>query len=841
VTHRSPPPTADRLPPRRRAPGHPVRPIEESLTRLTQLATEVLEAPIALLSLQDSDGDHFLAQTGLSPSLELFETERLVEALSCSDAVLETSTAEATASAEEGERILEAIGVRACTAATAESAEKDVHGRLVVADRKPRDWPDSQKKILHEIVVIAADQVERQLAADESAAGALDIQDRTDRVLAQAPLFRALAEQSLVGIVVVGEDGFEYVNPTMARMFGYSPAEMVGTLPVQEIVAEEDRALVAENLRKRLQGEVQSIRYRFKGRRRDGTRIAVEVHGSRSDLDGKPVVIGTVLDITAQAEAETALRAAEERYRLVVRATKSAVLDWNIATGDLTWDADAAQLLRYPAKGLGRSVEWWYERIHADDRSEVISDLHVHLYGSADSCSFVYRFQRGDGGHLTIHHSCWVLRNEAGDPQRVVGMMTDVTHKAHAEEAHRFLAKASFVLDGSLEESVILPRIARLPVPWLADYCLVDLLDRSALRRVAAAHVDAGMEPTLLRRQSHPLDADPERHPVVGVVRNQQSVLVSDVTPAVLRRISHDADHLKALQKMGLRSYMIVPLRAHGETLGAITLAATDPTRRYTPADLVVAEDFAQRAAMAIAHGKLYREAREASRAREEVLGVVSHDLRNPLNTIQLCTDLLLDLADDRRSTNVQTLEIIGRAARQMNLMINDLLDITSLETGHFSIERASQEISFLLDEALTVLRPIAEQKGITLKGEVAPNVPPVELDSKQILRVLSNVVGNAIKFSFENGTVVIRVQSEEEKVRFVISDSGPGIEADELPHVFDRYWQARQGDRRGVGLGLAIAKGIVEAHGGSIEAKSEVGSGATFTFTLPQRDPAAS
>jgi signal transduction histidine kinase len=237
---------------------------------------------------------------------------------------------------------------------------------------------------------------------------------------------------------------------------------------------------------------------------------------------------------------------------------------------------------------------------------------------------------------------------------------------------------------------------------------------------------------------------------------------------------------------------------------------------------------------VAISHAKLYRHAQEASRAREEVLGVVSHDLRNPLHTIQLSTHLLLDTADERRTANVQALEIIMRASQQMAVMIEDLLDISSIDSGRFSVDRTYHDIRALVDEAMTILQPLAEQKEISLQCEVETELPPLQVDSPKILRVLSNLVGNAIKFSFDKGTVMLKIEKKGERVRFSVADSGPGIPEEQLAHVFERFWQGQSGDRRGVGLGLAIAKGIIEAHGGRIQVESQVGEGTTFSFDLP-------
>jgi signal transduction histidine kinase len=284
---------------------------------------------------------------------------------------------------------------------------------------------------------------------------------------------------------------------------------------------------------------------------------------------------------------------------------------------------------------------------------------------------------------------------------------------------------------------------------------------------------------------------------------------------------------------------MVVPLTAHEHVLGAITLAYADPdaARRYRPVDVVVAEDLARRAANAIEHARLYREVRRAVEERDEVLGFVSHDLRNPLHTVSLAASLLLDTEEVRRSANRKWLETIKLATEQMNGLIEDLFQAAQMGAGVFALDPANSTVDRVLADVRDLLEPLAGAAGVRLECEEDEGLPPIWVDFDQVLRVLSNLVGNAVKFTPEGGTVTLRVAGEGDPVRmvrFTVSDTGPGLDAAELGSVFDRYWQGRRGDRRGAGMGLAIAKGIVEAHGGSIRAGNAAGGGAEFSFTLP-------
>jgi PAS domain S-box-containing protein len=533
------------------------------------------------------------------------------------------------------------------------------------------------------------------------------------------------------------------------------------------------------------------------------------------------------------------VRRSEERYRLVTRATHDVIRDWDLATGGLVWGEDAHRVLRYTVEELGSSIAWWHDRIHPDDRERVIRGIQTAITGVDELWSDEYRILRGDGSCGTVLDRAAIVRDERGRAVRVVGSMADITERARAEAAQRFLAEASTLLDSSLDDRTTLARLAHLAIPTLGDYCLIDMVgDDEMIHRVAAAHRHPEKEEILYRNEQHPLDVDPERHPVVRVVRTGEPVLVPTVDEPVLQLIAHDDEHRAALQEVGLHSFMIVPLMARGRRLGAITLAA-DASREYSPADLVVAEDLARRAALAIDNALLFKEAQEAISVRDDVVGVVSHDLRNPLNTIQLTASLLLNACDDRRSENVKWLEIIQRSAQQMNAMIGDLLDLSSLEAGLFSLSQQDHDLAAVIEEACATLEPLAQAKPLRLECQLDDAISTVWIDANQILRVISNLVGNAIKFTPEGGRILIRAEPTADAVCISVADTGPGIPPEQLAHVFDRYWQARQGDRRGTGLGLAIARGIVEAHGGRIWAESEPGRGATVCFTVPRVRPA--
>jgi signal transduction histidine kinase len=230
---------------------------------------------------------------------------------------------------------------------------------------------------------------------------------------------------------------------------------------------------------------------------------------------------------------------------------------------------------------------------------------------------------------------------------------------------------------------------------------------------------------------------------------------------------------------------------------------------------------------------RMYAEAEQAILAREETLSMVAHDLRNPLSTIIMGASTLLSLPDpDGQHTKLLT--IVKRAGDRMNRLIQDLLSISRIESGRLGVDARPTDVAALVEEAMDMLRPIAAEQSCRLDTEVATGLPAVQADAARVLQVLSNLVGNAIKFTPKGGRIVIGASRVGGKVLCSVTDTGPGIPAEQLPHIFDRFWQARHADRRGIGLGLAIAKGIVEAHGEQIWAVSEPGNGSSFLFALP-------
>ncbi len=290
-----------------------------------------------------------------------------------------------------------------------------------------------------------------------------------------------------------------------------------------------------------------------------------------------------------------------------------------------------------------------------------------------------------------------------------------------------------------------------------------------------------------------------------------------------------------------MQTYLAMPLIHTGQIIGAITLHFKEAAA-LGASDRPFTSLLAQVTATALARARSYDTEQEKrktaefiAQAREEVLGVVAHDLRNPLSLIVTSTELLEEnLEPERRQ---QILEIAKRAGRQMNRLIGDLLDTVQMQSGKLSLDVEELAVAAILRQIDETFHPRAEKRHILLTVIPPADEVFVRADPLRVQQVLGNLVGNALKFTPVDGNVTVRSVAGENEVTFHVTDSGPGIPQDQVPHLFEQFWQARH-DKRGVGLGLTIAQGIVSAHGGRIWCDSAVGAGSTFSFTLPRVKP---
>jgi PAS domain S-box-containing protein len=564
----------------------------------------------------------------------------------------------------------------------------------------------------------------------------------------------------------------------------------------------------------------------------DHVAFALEHHRVAVELESRLVV---ERELRCRAETDAALREANERrLSLAMGAGRLGAWDWDIAANVVKWSSETAMIHGIDVGAFDGSMETVKRFVHRADRDRFAETVGAALAAPDSEYSIEYRIVRTDGALRWLGAQGRVIVDADGRPTRMIGVCRDVTARKRAEEASQFLASASRVFATTLAPETVIQNLVHLVVPRIADWCILQTIEADGhLKLLEIAHANSGLTGlvrTLLTRW-------PSRPEHVGsaasVAASGRSQLIPRVTPEMLAaRADDDPEQLAMLREMRCESAIAVPLKARGRTLGVLTLVSSDPERIYDEADLRVAEDFASRASLAIDNARLYVRARSAVQTRDEMIAFVSHDLRDPLQSIAAAAATLR--LQPHSAEDAESLESIALASAQMGRLVQDLLDISLIEAGRLPLERESVCLAELIAETQRLLAPQIRAKGAHVETRLSSSLPRLWIDRHRTLQVLLNLMSNALKFGPHGVAVTMGAEAEDDAVRVSVRDSGAGIVHEHIDHVFERFWRADRGAGSGSGLGLAVARGIVEAHGGRIGVTSHPGAGSTFFFTMP-------
>lgn len=562
-------------------------------------------------------------------------------------------------------------------------------------------------------------------------------------------------------------------------------------------------------------------------RRADGIHTYLSVKFPIPGPGGEVFLGGISTDITDRKRLEDELQEREARFR---------VLADNIA--QLAWMADGAgsifwynqRWFEFTGTTLDEMRGWgWMSVHHPTHRQRVVDKIRRH-FESGEPWEDTFPLRGRDGRYRWFLSRAVPMRDADGRVVRWLGTNTDVTEQ-------RFLAEVSARLAESIDLDVTFATIARLAVPTLGDYCFVDLVDGTALRRVAWAHADREQERALGARVVNVVPSlTASANPIVRALATGEPVFLPELERDVSKGFGVTDEHRAVIDALDPRSALFVPMKTRAGTVGVFTFGFTAGTKRHhTLVDKDLAVELARRASVAVENAQLFTGAQDALRARQEILAVVSHDLRNPLGAIAMASAVLLNKqnAQDDPSSRKQ-LEIIQRAAGRMEHLVRDLLDFSSIRAGRLTVDKRPEDADALVVEILDAHEPLARQKGITVVRSCELHGEQLCCDRDRVMQLFGNLLSNAIKFCKHGDVVTIAGERVDGAARFSIADTGPGIPESELPRVFEPYWSAQRHGTGGTGLGLYIAKGIVDGHGGHLAVESRVGVGTTFSFTLP-------
>ena len=648
----------------------------------------------------------------------------------------------------------------------------------------------------------------------------------------EAAWLSAIVESSDEAIISIDHDGvITSWNPAAQRIYGYSAREAIGQ--PNQLIIPPDRRVEEEAIRKQVFAGEPVGRYDTVRLRKDGTRVDVSL--AASPLRNKQGDIVGISKISCDVSDEHRAARTARRLAAIVESTDDAIIGLDPSGTIQAWNRAAEQMYGYTAdEAIGQSISITLP----GDRQTEESGFLERIRRGERIVGFETVRCRKDRACIPVSLTISPVYDDDGSVIGVSKIARDITDRKRASEHTAFLTQASAILASSLDYQTTLTAVANLAVPVIADWCAVDVLnDDHRLDRVAVAHVDpAKIELARTIRERYE-DATSPFSPA-SVVRTGTPALVKEITDEMIAVSAHgDENRIRLIKSLGLRSYMVLPLTAHGRTFGTLTLATDKSARLYTDDDFRFGQDVAFRAALAVDNARAYGAAQDANRLKDEFLATLSHELRTPLNAILGYTRLLQAgmVAPDRRS---QALATVERNAAALTQIVEDLLDVSRIVSGKIRLNIQPVDLTEVVKNAVDTVKPAADAKHIRIQTMFDPHAGPISGDPDRLQQVVWNLVSNAVKFTPKQGIVQVRVERINSHVEIVVSDTGIGIAEDFLPYIFERFRQADSGTTRshgGIGLGLAIVRHLVEVHGGTIHASSGgTDRGATFRVRLP-------
>jgi PAS domain S-box-containing protein len=565
--------------------------------------------------------------------------------------------------------------------------------------------------------------------------------------------------------------------------------------------------------------------------------VCQPLRGSDGQIEGVMVFAYDVTDLVSSRER---VKETEERLRLAVESAKLGTWDYDPKSGDVRCDTRYRRLFGLGPEG-DVTTGMLMAAIHPDDR-ETVNEAARRSFDPSAGGDYAAEYRtRGieDGIERWVAVRGRTFFDDRGEPVRFAGTGIDVTQERRALERDRFLAEASAILSSSLEYRETLPRIAALAVPRLADWCTIELAEEATeTDQLAVAHADpAKVELARELRRRYP----PTRSSASGfgrVMATGEPMLVAPVTEEMLVQSATDPDHLRLLHDVGLRSAMLLPLRGREHTIGVLSLFQAESGRIYTQEDFAFGHEIAGRLAAAIENARLYDQAKKAIGIRDQFLSIASHELRTPL------TSLTLQLSGLSRRMTAGTLGAlpaekleagVARMEQQtarLTSLVDELLDVSRISRGGLAINRHPTDLVEIVTEVIERLSDEAKRVRSTLDLK-APDSLAGDWDRNRLDQVVTNLVGNAIKHA-SGKPIDVELMRRGASAFITVRDRGPGISVADQKRIFEQFERAVPPTIAGLGLGLWIARRIVEAHSGSIKVESKPGEGASFIVELP-------
>jgi PAS domain S-box-containing protein len=661
--------------------------------------------------------------------------------------------------------------------------------------------------------------------------------------------YRILVESSPEPIAVHSQGVIVYANPAAARLMGADePSQLLG-MPVLGFVHPDDRQIVIDRIRRTQQEGRLAVAVEERFVRLDGAIINVETTALPTRFEGRPATQVVVRDITAYKRALAELHSSRDQLETILGGIADGVLVQD-ADGHFVYANDAA------ARMAGFSSAQAYMSATAADISAALEVVDAHgepfdyahlparraLQGEI-APEMVVQFRRRDSWERKWSLTRSTVVTGADGQPLAISIFHDLTERIQAEQRLAFLAEAGARLGMSLDERETLEAVTQVAVKALADWAVVYIPDEHGkiLHRLAFAHRETSRIDILRELEERYPPTDTGRSVPWQVLESATPRLVPEITDAVLQAAANDAEHLRLLRELQLISGLYVPLQVRGRTLGVVSLFTTSESgRRLLQEDLAVAEEIARRLALAVDNARLYAQARDAIRARDEFLSLASHELRNPVAAIS-GTAQLVQRARQRNQLDDTTTErymsVIERTAAHLATLTEDLLDVGRLQQGRLPLRFAETDLSELVRGVLARHSSHAAETPVSVD---LPSEPcSVQADADRLEQVITNLLENATKYSPHGGPIEVRLSCQDQNIVLSVRDYGIGFPPSAAERIFEPFGRAANATERnipGLGLGLYISRQIIERHDGRLWAESlGEGRGTTFYVSLPR------
>lgn len=675
---------------------------------------------------------------------------------------------------------------------------------------------------------------------------------------------------ALIAVYNIHTGEYIYTNKAVTKLLGYSPKKfMTEGLPfvsslvhpqdLPRIMEESNKALVKANKKKHATFQDESIvNFEYRMKHKNGSWRWLHTDGSifsRDKVGNVECVLNVSVDITKRKTKELAsaqkLSESEVRYKAFLSQSSEGI-----------WRFELEKPIAV-ATSVTKQIQHFYTYAYLAECNDVLARMYGFKHAKQiigarlsdmlpqddnNNITYLTNFIRS-GYRMTNAISHEVNKNgeevifqnnlvgiiENGFLTRAWGSQQDVTLQVKLQERQKFLETVSNKLNVSLDSVITLKEIAKLIVPYLADYCRLVIVDDGHMQEIAVSHTDKNKVALVESLYDAYKDIPKVEYGIPTLLKNGKPELVPAVNETVLKAYMDNAKLMEVIDKLGLKSYMGVPLLARGKVIGAITFSSVSETRRYSGQDLKFAEELAGRIALTVDNIRLYNEAKQSIAVRDDFISIASHELKTPVTSLKIYTQVLEKRLKQKKERELA--EMTSKMDRQISKLTNlieDLLNISRMKAGKLEFKFEEVALNECVAEVIENVQPTAMHHKIIVKGRVKKKVLA---DRDRLGQVLMNLLTNAIKYSPHAKKVIVTLLDEGNTVRVSVTDFGIGIDKMHHGKIFERFYRVENSDKKkfpGLGIGLYITSEIVKRHKGTMFIESTPGKGSTFSFTLP-------